>query len=310
MMLGLAAPAFAAGPPVSSFTPASGPATGGCVVDITGSGFALSPDANTTVTFVGTGGGTATVVDVISDTEIWATAPALVSGNSYTIRVDNLQGTGTVSATSFTAVTGNGACAPTITSLTPSCGVAGTVVKIVGTNLLAPSQSGGLVEFAPFPGGDDASPTKPDISDSVTLQVTVPSGAADGPISVTTFAGSQTFSSTAFAAPPPDCVPVGGTTHARKVSLSLSGKLKAKGKVSSTEDPAFTDCVSAVPVKIQRKTKSGWKNVGTTTTTDTGSYSKKVKNKAGKYRAIAKKVSLGDPVTDICSKATSPTRKH
>jgi hypothetical protein len=68
--------------------------------------------------------------------------------------------------------------------------------------------------------------------------------------------------------------------------------------------------VSGVPVKIQRKTSSGWKNVGSATTSDTGSYSKKVKDKAGKYRAIAKKVSLGDPVTDTCSKATSPTRKH
>jgi hypothetical protein len=145
----------------------------------------------------------------------------------------------------------------------------------------------------------------------------VPTGVADGPIHVFTdvdasaAAGFQgVFSSTSFLTPPPDCVPTGGNQHARSISLSLSGKLKAKGKVKSTEDPAFTDCVSGVPVKIQRKTKSGWKNVGSTTTSDTGSYAKKVKNKAGKYRAIAKKVSLGDPVTDVCTKATSPTRKH
>ena len=37
---------------------------------------------------------------------------------------------------------------------------------------------------------------------------------------------------------------------------------------------------------------------------------KKLKDKPGKYRAIAKKVSLGDPVTDVCKKATSPVRKH
>ena len=85
---------------------------------------------------------------------------------------------------------------------------------------------------------------------------------------------------------------------------------KASGVVSSTEDPAFTDCVAAVPVKIQRKTSGGWKTVGKTTTDDTGAYTKKVKSKPGKqkFRALAPKVSLGDPVTDVCLKAKSATR--
>ena len=79
MVLGLEAPAFAA-TTVTAFTPTSGPAAGGCVLDVTGTGFALSPEANTTVKFLPTGGGAgtnATVVTVISDTEIWATSPAL-----------------------------------------------------------------------------------------------------------------------------------------------------------------------------------------------------------------------------------------
>ena len=83
---------------------------------------------------------------------------------------------------------------------------------------------------------------------------------------------------------------------------------KASGAVSSTEDPAFTDCVASVPVKIQRKTKSGWKNAGSTTTSDTGSYSLKTKGKPGKYRALAPKTSLGDPVSGNCLKAKSATR--
>jgi hypothetical protein len=51
--------------------------------------------------------------------------------------------------------------------------------------------------------------------------------------------------------------------------------------------------------------------VGKTTTTDTGSYAKKVKNPKGKqkFRALAPKVSLGDPVTDTCTKAKSAVRK-
>jgi len=314
MVLGLAAPAYAA-TSVTGFTPTSGPFGGGCVVVVTGTGFALSPDANTVVNFVPPAGAAvpATTVDVISDTELWATSPALSNGVSYTIRVDNLQGTGTASTATFTAVTGAGACAPTITSFTPTCGVAGTVVEITGTNLLRANQTGGLVEFSPFVAGNgiDASVTNPDISDPVTLQVTVPTGAADGPISVTT-AVSQSFSSTAFAAPPPDCVSAVPTSHARGISFKIKKSGNTSGVVSSTEDPAFTDCVAAVPVKIQKKKKGGgWKTVGTTTTNDTGAYTKKVKNPKGKqaFRALAPKVSLGDPVTDTCLKVKSATRK-
>jgi hypothetical protein len=101
---------------------------------------------------------------------------------------------------------------------------------------------------------------------------------------------------------------VTGNEHARGITFKLKKSGKASGVVSSTEDPALTDCVADAPVKIQRKTKSGWKNAGTTTTTDTGSYTKKTKGKPGKYRAIAPKTSLGDPVTDVCLKAKSATR--
>jgi hypothetical protein len=105
---------------------------------------------------------------------------------------------------------------------------------------------------------------------------------------------------------------VTGNEHARNITFKINKKGRASGVVSSTEDPAFTDCVAAVPVKIQRKKPGGgWKTVGKTTTTDTGSYVKKVKNKPGKqkFRALAPKVSLGDPVTDVCLKARSATRK-
>ena len=99
------------------------------------------------------------------------------------------------------------------------------------------------------------------------------------------------------------------TEHARAITFKLKKSGKASGVVSSTEDPAFTDCVAAVPVKIQKKKNGGgWKTVASTTTDDTGSYTTKIKGKPGKYRALAPKVSLGDPVTDICLKAKSATR--
>src|SRR4029450_7855882 len=107
------------------------------------------------------------------------------------------------------------------------------------------------------------------------------------------------------------CVLPTPTAHARSISFKIKKTGKASGVVSSTEDPAFTDCVAAVPVKIQRKKNGAWKTVGKTTTTATGSYTKKVKNPKGKqkFRALAPKVSLGDPVTDVCTKAKSAVRK-
>jgi hypothetical protein len=78
------------------------------------------------------------------------------------------------------------------------------------------------------------------------------------------------LSGTAFQVPPPDvtCSPA---DHARSITLSLRRHLVAQGRVSSIEDPPFTDCVASVPVKIQRRVSARWGTVGRTTTTDTGS---------------------------------------
>jgi len=322
LMLGLAAPAFAAGPPVASFTPTSGPV--GCVVDVTGGpGFKTSPAAQTHVQFVDPAAVAteATVVTFISDTELWATVPsgaAMISGTEYKIRVDNLLGTGTASTSTFLLTSGGGACAPTITSFTPTCGVTGDVLKITGTNLLASDQGGGLVEFSPFvagtpPDGIDASPTNPDISDFTTLQVTVPGTAAapiaDGPIQVTTYTGGSgsgtLFSTTLFQTPPPDCP--SAVPFARSITLSLRKHLVARGKVSASAATAPAGCTAAVPVKIQRRVSGHWKTVGSTTTSDTGAYKKRIRDRAGKYRAKAPKVTLASG--EICSGATSPVRR-
>jgi hypothetical protein len=91
------------------------------------------------------------------------------------------------------------------------------------------------------------------------------------------------------------------------VTLSLKKHVVAKGVVNVGD--AFTACEASVPVKVQRKTSSGWKNVGSATTSASGSYSKKLKDKTGKYRAQVKKFTPNSGV-DVCSKATSPVRKH
>jgi hypothetical protein len=250
---------------------------------------------------------------VIDATTIWSVVPAGTdSGVSYTVRVTNPANapTGVTSTATFVNTAAAGACAPTITSFT-ACASAGDVVVITGTNLINTAFEGAEVRFSPYDTDRIADHTVPDVDDVTSLSVVVPTGSGDGPIQVTTDVGSAIFSSANFLTPPPDCAPVTGNEHARSITFKLKKSGKASGVVSSTEDPAFTDCAAAVPVKIQKKTNSGWKTVGKATTTDTGSYSKKVKNPKGKqkFRALASKVSLGDPVTDVCSKAKSATRK-
>jgi len=317
MMLGLAAPAFAAAPVVSSFTPNSGPETGGCVVVITGTGLDDFPrtDVDTKLEFVDSLVPAtffpADDFSLISDTEIWGVAPAaLVSGRAYTIRFANDGGTSTSTGT-FLATAGAGACAPTVASFTPTCGLSGAVVTITGTNLLTDlagvdSIDGGTVMFSPYAAA--ATGTVPDIDDDTTLGVIRPSAATDGPIRVTTFAstGGTANSSAAFETPPPDCT--AATGHTRSITLKLKKSGQASGKVTSTETTPFTDCVNAVPVKIQKKKKGGgWKTVKSTTTSATGSYSAKTKGKPGKYRSLAPKTSVGTPPAD-CAKAKSATR--
>jgi len=307
LLLGLEAPAWAA-PTISAISPTSGPAA--CVVVITGTGFTEFPEAQTDVDFVT--GATPTVVEldsvIISGTEIWATpadvTTTVVPGTSYNVRIIT-PGTGTTGVTStvsFLATTGAGGCAATITSFKPTCGSAGTVVTITGTNLLEKDLTGGDVSFSPY--SADATHTVPDVDTATSLSVIVPSGSGDGPIKVTTGVNSL-FSATSFQAPPPDCP--SAVPFARSITLSLRKHLVARGKVSASDATAPAGCTAAVPVKIQRRVSGHWKNVGSTTTSDTGAYKKRIKDKAGKYRAKAPKVTLTSG--EICSGATSPVRK-
>jgi hypothetical protein len=318
MVLGLEAPAFAV-TGVTSFTPSSGP--NGCVLDITGTDFDF-PEAQTSVGFrlPGTTGTTgflaASQFTVVSGTEIWAEVPAtgLTASTSYQIEVTNPGGTAdSTGLFTYTGATAAGTCTPTIDSFTPTCGLVGTQVTVTGTNLL---QSGTTAiapaeyRFSPYTATEVATILPGATSTSAT--VVVPNSAATGRIQVDN--GPITgFSATPFTVVTAltDCPTGEVTTHARSISFKIKKSGKASGVVSSTEDPAFTDCVAAVPVKIQRKKNGAWKTVGKTTTTATGSYTKKVKNPKGKqkFRALAPKVSLGDPVTDVCTKAKSAVRK-
>jgi hypothetical protein len=279
------------------------------VVVITGTDF-QGPDVDVVEI-----GGAAAPFEIQSETEIWATAPTGASG--FVTVEKTATGDSISSTTQFTNTDpAAGGCGPTITSFTPTCGLVGTTVAITGTNLIQPTAAqaatfeGGLVEFSAFTGtnGVDAAHTGQS-EDPTTLSVLVPATAADGPIAVTTLVG-QVFSTTDFnvVTNPADCTPVGPVEHARTVTLKLRKHLVAKGNV--TADPELAECIAGVKVKIQRKKGGAWKSVGTATTNDAGAYKKRIKDKPGKYRARIGKLSIGDPVTDVCLGDKSPVVRH
>jgi hypothetical protein len=302
LVLGLQAPASATSPTISSFSPTSGPA--GCVVVITGANF-----KDPIVTSVDIGGTPVSEFKVVSGKEIWATVAGDASG---TIHVTNASATAS-SPTDFTNANPGG-CSPTITFFTPCGGAAswGTVVTIVGTNLLKSSGTatttpvGGDVRFAPYT--DTATHTgTPETPRQ--LSVAVPPDAADGRIRVSTFndivGEGAVLAPYSFIVPPPDFDCIGPETS-RSVTLRVVRSLVARGVVSA--DNGFTACAASVPVKIQRRVAGGWKTVGTTTTSPTGSYRRRIPDKAGRYRAKAPKIFLSYGfVPPSCLRAISPT---
>jgi hypothetical protein len=219
-------------------------------------------------------------------------ATAVVPAGATTGRIHVYTAAG--QATSATNFTVTPVPAPTISSFTPTFGPTGTSVKIMGTNF------SGTVSGASFTttGVTFNNVTATFAVNSATqITATVPSTATTGPIKVTTPGGTATSSSNFTVS----------KTHSRSVTLKLKKHLVAKGVVSVGD--GFTACTASVPVKIQRRVSGNWKNVGSTSTSATGSYKKKIKDKPGKYRAKAPKVALNAGV-DVCLKTTSPVRKN
>jgi hypothetical protein len=168
------ATAFTVTPPaptISSFAPTSG--TVGANVTIAGTNFT----GTTKVTF----GGTSALFTVVSDTALSATVPS--GATTGTIAVTTLGGTAT-SATAFT-VTTTPPPAPTISSFTPTSGPVGTKVTITGTGFTGTSSvtfNGTSATFA--------------VVSATSLTATVPAGARNGSIRVTTPGGTATSSRT------------------------------------------------------------------------------------------------------------------
>jgi hypothetical protein len=264
---------------ITGFTPLTGVV--GTSVVINGSGFA----AGATVKFNQT---TATGVVVNNANQITATVPT--GATTGPIRV-TVSGDTARSSANFTVTA---VPAPTITSFTPTFGPVGTSVKITGTNF---SGSVGGTSFTTTGVTFNNVAATFVVNSATQITATVPSTATTGQIRVTTPGGTAT-STTSFTV---------SKTHQMSVTLSLKKHLRAKGVVSVGD--GFTACTASVPVKIQRRVSGNWKSVGSTTTDASGSYSKKIKDKPGKYRAKATKVVLNNGV-DVCLGDKSPARTH
>jgi hypothetical protein len=150
-------------PTISSFTPASGDQ--GATVDITGTGF-------TGASSVSFGGTVARTYTVVSDSEVTAVVPA--GAGSGPIAITTAGGT-TTSAATFTVTH------PAISGLTPSSGMAGDTIDIVGTDLSSATSVAFVGATAAFTVVSDTD-----------IQATVPTAAASGPIKVTTPGGTAT----------------------------------------------------------------------------------------------------------------------
>lgn len=196
---------------------------------------------------------------VDSDTKIRATVPN--GATTGTISVTGPGGT----ATSKTAFTVPGT--PTVGGFSPDSGPFDSRVVITG-------QSYSNVSAVKF-NGVSASFT---INSATQVTAIVPRGATTGPISVTNPNGTA-FSDDPFT-----------IKHLRRVTLSLSGSLRASGIVRVLDGTAA--CIDEVAVRIQRLVSGSWRTVGTTVTDEDGSYSVRVANREGRHRARTLRFTL------------------
>jgi hypothetical protein len=265
-------------PTITSFTPTCGSV--GTSVTITGTNLFDTVTDEGTVKFNGT---TAAITGGASPTQISAVVPVGATTGKITVTTGVATGT---SATDFTVAS---SCV-TITTFTPTSGPVGTVVTITGTGFTGAT----AVSF------NNVNATTFTVNATGTqITATVPTGATTGKIKVTAPAGTAT--STA------DFTVTVITVHSRSITLALRKHLVARGKVSVGD--GFTACAATVPVKIQRRVSGHWKTVGSTTTTSTGAYKKRIPNKHGKYRARATRVAMNSGA-DVCKRATSPVRTN
>jgi hypothetical protein len=107
--------------------------------------------------------------------------------------------------------------------------------------------------------------------------------------------------------PRPSPTDDGRSTNRRASLLVLERHLTASGAVglAGWGDP---DCIDSVPVRLQRRRANGsWATVASVTTDEAGLWSTNVRDRSGRYRALAPAVTKGQAT---CSTAASRLKPH
>lgn len=94
-------------------------------------------------------------------------------------------------------------------------------------------------------------------------------------------------------------------THTRALEVTLKKHLRVQGSLTSPTGPSR--CTAHVPVRVQRKTGTGWKTLGRPDAFANGSFATRVPDRPGRYRVA---VALDPDPLDSCAAATSRVVRH
>lgn len=231
----------AAGPKIASFTPSFGPV--GTSVTITGANFSSTPKDNA-VQFNGTA---ATVTEASSSSLTVTVPPGATTG-----RIEITLGDTTATSSSDFTV-GTASPSPTVVDFTPTSGPVGTSVTINGTDFSS-TAGDDIVKL----NGTTATVTS---ASTTSLEITVPSGATSGRITVTvggtTATSASDFTVVAGSTSAPSITsfsPVSGpvgtavTVHGSNFSAQAAGNtVKLNGTAATVTTASATSLGVTVP---------------------------------------------------------------
>ena len=209
---------------ISGFSPSYGQP--GNVITINGSGF-------TSATNVAFNNAAQTLADFITNSDTQLTAVVPIGATSGPLSVNT-----TASSSSFTV-------APAIASFSPQTGAAPTQLYIQGSNFIV---GGTTVTFS------GAAPVNGTVTASTDVSATVPAGAGNGPITVTTFAGSAVSTNNFTASSVPTITSFSPTAGAIGSTVTINGgnffnptTVKIGGTSASATITSTTQISATVP---------------------------------------------------------------
>lgn len=215
-------------PTITSFTPTSG--NKGTAVTITGTNFAPGATCKFNAT-------TATVCAFLSTTSIVTSVPTGATSGKVSV----ITAAGTAQSSTNMSV-GTSTTAPTITSFSPTAGVAGTQVTITGTNLAgATAVKIGTVTVT----------SGWTVLSAGQIRVPVPAGSTSGTVAVTTVGTPVTTSATFTVYVAPSVTSFTPTTQIAGLPITITGTgLLGVSEVSFNGTTATPTSVTATSISV------------------------------------------------------------